>query len=430
MTIDCPPATRPPAPSSRLEAGLIPVESPLRPRPPTPVSHLEARVLPPNRGLEPERLAPISAPRARLISFAPSSRPLPRAFVGLVLAVFLAALLPGCPVEPPIADDDDVADDDDTPSDPVWDAFLGERDGHLRALSEPILDCVDQPDTTHPAFHGCIDWHSAVHGTFSLLAISRMTGDPSFAAAADDVLEAQAVADELAVLEAGGPFPNERPYGYAWFLALARERERAGGDDLIPLSDVVTSDLSAYITAMSADTFAEDLHDDDYQNLSWALLNLWTQAAWQDDVDQAEWIEGVVRDSVLPIADQCPLTEAIDNVFDFFPPCLHQARLIVEVLPADEAADWLLEALPDPWDLPPLTDAPSPHIAGLNFSRTWGLYALWEATGDPELRDLYIAHVDAMMSRPELWAEEYYSYSHWVAQFGVYGLALTDGVVP
>ena len=341
------------------------------------------------------------------------------------------ALLIACPAEPLLDDDDDDTPmEEPTPGDPVWQAFLDDRDDKLRALSEPILDCVDRPDTNHPAFHGCIDWHSAVHGTWSLLAISRMTGDPSFGEAADAVLEPQLVADELAVLEAGGPFPNETPYGYSWFLALGRERERAGQDDLMPLVDVVVDDLLGYIEAIADTTFADQLHDDDYQNLSWALLNLWTQAKWDDDEVQQARVEGIVRDRVMPLVDGCRLEDTADNTFDFFPPCLQQARLLVEVLPADESAAWLEDALPDPWDLPPLIDAPSPHVAGLNFSRTWGLHALWQATGDEALRDLYIAHIDAMMLRTELWAEDYASYSHWVAQFGVYGLALTEGVVP
>ncbi len=343
--------------------------------------------------------------------------------------LLLALLLAGCPVGA-VDDDDASGDDDDTPSDPIWDDFLAERDDHLRALSVPILDCVGQPDTNHPAFHGCIDWHSAVHATWSLLAISRLTGDPSFAEAADAVLEPQAVADELAVMETTGPFPSELPYGYSWFLALARERERAGSDDLVPHAAAAVLNLRDYVDDVPEVTFAQNVHDDDYQNLSWALLNLWIQAGWDEDDEGSDWVEGMVRDRILPLTGQCQLSAAVENVYDFFPPCLHQARLLVEVLPPDEAADWLVANLPDPWDLPPLTDAPSPHIAGLNFSRTWGLYALWESTGDPELRDLYIAHVDAMMARPELWAEDYFSYSHWVAQFGVYGLALSDGVVP
>jgi hypothetical protein len=344
-----------------------------------------------------------------------------------MIALLLLALM-GCPTEEPFEGDDD--DSTEEPEDPVWQSFLDERETSLRALGEPILDCVDEPDTGHPAFHGCIDWHSAVHGTYSLMAISRLTGDSSYLDAADEVLDEDSVAGELEVLKAGGPFPGEKPYGYSWFLALARERERAGRDDLIDLGDVVQRDLTEYVFGLAEPTFDEHLHDDDYQNLSWALLNLWQHAQWVEDVDAQDQIEAAVRDRVLPLADLCPLTSSEDNTFDFFPPCLHQARLIAEVLPADEAADWLLDALPDPWDLTPLTDAPSPHVAGLNFSRTWGLYALWEATGDVALRDLYIAHMDAMMARPELWAEDYWSYSHWVAQFGVYGLALTDGVVP
>jgi hypothetical protein len=342
-------------------------------------------------------------------------------------ALLLLPILLGCPAEPLEGDDDD---DTPVPSDPVWDAFLADRDDKLLDLSVPIVDCVERPDTNHSVFHGCWDWHSAVHGVWSLLAISRMTGDPAFAEVADGVLAPEALDAELAVLEAGGPFPSETPYGYSWFLALGRERERGGDDDLMPLVDVVVDDLMAWIEALSDADFAEDLHDDDYQNLSWALLNLWTQAAWDGDAELADRVAATVRDRVLPLADLCPLSATADNTFDFFPPCLQQARLLVEVLPADEAADWLLDALPDPWDLPPLIDAPSPHVAGLNFSRTWGLHALWEATGDDALRDLYIAHIDAMMARPELWAEDYQRYSHWVAQFGVYGLALTEGVVP
>lgn len=343
----------------------------------------------------------------------------------LPLVLLIVPLL-GCPSEPLDGDDDDATE----PQDPVWQEFLEVRQDHLRALSEPILDCVGQQDTGHPAFHGCIDWHSAVHATFSLLALSRLTDDATFAAAADAVLDPDSVAGELALLQAGGPFPGELPYGYAWFLVLARERERAGWTDLLPLAGVVANDLAQYISDLPPDVFAADLIDDDYQNLAWALLNLWLQARWDGDAQRQAWVEDLVRHEVLPRADACPLSSSADNVFDFFPPCLHQARLLVEVLPVADADAWLADALPADWELPPLTDAPSPHVAGLNFSRTWGLYTLWRATDDALLRDAYIDHVDAMMLRPELWAEDYWSYSHWVAQFGVYGLALTADELP
>jgi hypothetical protein len=66
-----------------------------------------------------------------------------------------------------------------------------------------------------------------------------------------------------------------------------------------------------------------------------------------------------------------------------------------------------------------------PHVAGLNFSRTWGLWSIWEATGILAYRDLYRAHIDKEMAQPQYWNARYGNYSHWVAQFGVYGLALS-----
>src|SRR5690606_33560395 len=82
-------------------------------------------------------------------------------------------------------------------SDALWQAFVDQRETWLYALSEPILACVGNRDTGHPAFHGCIDWHSAVHATWALHAIYRMTGEPSYLAAANAVLDPAGVAGEL-----------------------------------------------------------------------------------------------------------------------------------------------------------------------------------------------------------------------------------------
>jgi hypothetical protein len=38
---------------------------------------------------------------------------------------------------------------------------------------------------------------------------------------------------------------------------------------------------------------------------------------------------------------------------------------------------------------------------------------------------MYREHIEAWMDRPEYWAEDYMAYSHWVPQFGVYGIALS-----
>lgn len=323
-------------------------------------------------------------------------------------------LLMACEAPPDGAFPDDALPDDDTaaPADP----FLDARDGWLDELAVPILDCVGSADTNAPAFHGCYDWHSAVHGTWALLALSRLTGDPGYAEVADAQLTPEAIAGELADLESGA-LSAEIPYGYAWLLTLAGER-----DDLDPLAMVAEAQLADWVEGLSAEQAERAALAPDYQNLSWALLNLWQQADRTGDGARREQWEDAVRELLLPL--DCPL-EADESPTNFFPPCLHRALAIATVLPPEEASAWAATSLPEELVLTPVTEFPRAHLAGQNFSRTWGLWALWELTGDARYRDSYVEHLTAHMATPEYWADDYDSYAHWVAQFGVYGLAMS-----
>ena len=55
-------------------------------------------------------------------------------------------------------------------------SLLRARKEIARALVEPVRASVARKDTGHAAFHGCIDWHSAVQGVWALTAYGRMTG--------------------------------------------------------------------------------------------------------------------------------------------------------------------------------------------------------------------------------------------------------------
>ena len=345
-----------------------------------------------------------------------------------LLLLSAALLLAGCLTEP-----DPEPEPDDEP-DPVWDAFTEDRVDYLEALSLPIADCVVQEDTDWPAFHGCIDWHSAVHATFSLHALARMLDDDSYLDLADATLDPDSVADELALLEAGTLDWDELPYGFSWFLALARERERSGMTDLAPLGAEVAGRLEDHVFSLSPQGIEDGLLAAQYDNLSWEVLNLQAWALWVGDTQLEELLLDFVRGEVVPRAAACPLTAVQDNTADFFPPCLHLARLLVTVLPEDEAGDWLADNLPADFVAEPIETVPTfnAHRAGLNFSRAWGLWSLYEASGDLLFRDLYIEHIETHVEMPEYWAESYMSYSHWVAQFGVYAITLgwDPGEVP
>ena len=56
-----------------------------------------------------------------------------------------------------------------------------EKPAMAGALAAAVREAVARDDTDHIAFHGCIDWHSAVHGTWALTAYTRMTGDTQYA---------------------------------------------------------------------------------------------------------------------------------------------------------------------------------------------------------------------------------------------------------
>jgi hypothetical protein len=326
------------------------------------------------------------------------------------------------PVEDPVEDviDEEVEEEPD----PYWEAFLEGREGYLRDLSVPILDCVARDDTTNPCFHGCIDWHSAVEGVYALLAISRATGDDSFAAAANDILDPTDVAAELAQLESGGPVPSEIPYGYSWFMKLAIERGDAGETDLLPLAVLVADALETYLRGLTSGNIDGTIRADQYSNLSWVVFNLWAYAYWAADWDLVDWLEDFVRTEIVPRESLCPLLHTPTYTREFFPPCLHRARAIVEILPEEEVDTWLETGLAYGLDIDPVTEPETLHAAGINFSRTWGLYALWEATGDTHFRDMYVEHIETHMAMTAYWLEDY-MYAHWVPNFGVYSIMLS-----
>ena len=329
----------------------------------------------------------------------------------LVLCVALA----GCPPTP--------AEDDPSPSDLRWMDWVDEQDEAVADLAEPVLDCVQRTDTSFGAFHGCYDWHSAVHGVYALHAASWLTDDPQYLDVADEVLSPEAIADELATLQNSGPL-NEIPYGYAWFLRLNEARERAGRSDLAPLAAVVADHLTQWVDQLPPDDVADYVLANQYANASWAVTNLHRHASDQGDVALLSRLEDFVRSAVLPAA--CPLPQEDDEVDNFFPPCLHRALVLTEVLPGSERDAWLAEWLPDEPTLEPLTEFGSAHAAGLNFSRAWGLSALYGATGDERYRDLWLDHVETHLGQPEYWREDYQSHSHWIPQFGILAIDLID----
>lgn len=305
-----------------------------------------------------------------------------------------------------------------------WERFEAERAAHLAALAAVIQDSVQRRDTHWPVFHGCYDWHSAVHGVYALHVIYRLLGDEQSLQIADSLLTKQAIAAEQAILESGGP-PGECPYGHAWLLVLAVERAATTRrSDLDGLGALAARELAAWLGGLAQSEWLAAMQADDYGNLSWAVLSLWRWAQRCSDTALAAEMVGHAQRLML-YDDRLPLCRDAQTAADFFPPALLRVLTILTVLPAERTSAWLTDFLPAALPLSPIRHPASAHQGGLNFSRAWGLWALWQASGELRWRELYVSHIETHMAQPQYWAENHVWFRHWVPQFGVHAIAMS-----
>jgi hypothetical protein len=235
---------------------------------------------------------------------------------------------------------------------------------------------------------------------------------------------------ELGALR-GGELRDELPYGYAWFLALAAERERASGRrDLRPLASEAARQLSSWTRSLSRREIVAHLAAPDYSNLSWALLNVLEWSTFRRDTRAVAAWRTFIRTHVTPTVTSgyCASRDREERG-GFLPPCLLRMMVAVRGASTARQAARVRTALEDHYRKwrPLEPDEIFGHTAGLNFSRSWGLWSSFVATRDRRYRADFQAHMTALLSQPRYWRENYQRYAHWVAQFGVYALALTYG---
>jgi hypothetical protein len=330
--------------------------------------------------------------------------------------------------------------------DPTLDATLAGRFarltlGHLGQEYPNKLDHVmtgpedaETPSALHPIFYGSFDWHSCVHGWWQILRLLRLfPGLPeadAIRSRADAMLVPDKVAGELAYLDRPGSAGFERPYGWAWLLALHGEAARHTGsgwaEALAPLARAFAERFHAFLPKLTY-----PIRVGTHPNSSFALV---LAQAWAADHDPA--LASLVASRALDwfSADRgCQAWEPAGD--EFLSPALIEAMLMSRVLPASAFAAWFADFLPDLPDGRPATlfvpatvsdrsDGKIAHLDGLNLSRAWCWRALALALGpdhpaEPMMREAADRHLAA--SLPHI--EDNYMGSHWLASFAL--LALT-----
>lgn len=339
---------------------------------------------------------------------------------------------------------------------PVWPGLDAERASKLVALS---LDCVDRPwpnKPSHvydglesfvphteatPAFSGCFDWHSAVHGHWSMVRVLRLYPELPEASALREALDRHLTPELLLREEAF--FAQEwtrgfeRPYGWGWYLRLHGELSDWDDPDAqrwaratLPLAALIAGQMRIYLSRLSV-----PVREGTHSNTAYAMVHALDAAERTGDAELAAIVRGRARDFYGRDRD-CP-TAYEPSGEDFISPCLVEADLMRRVLPPDEYLPWLGAFLPGPGDarFEPMVnpvevlDPEDPrigHLIGLAFQRASCYRGIAEALPDDHprtavYRALATTHVQAG------WDQMYdsgYGGAHWLASFALY--ALTD----
>ncbi|PID78738.1 hypothetical protein CSB20_13640 [bacterium DOLZORAL124_64_63] len=307
-------------------------------------------------------------------------------------------------------------------------------------IAHTMLSDADQgtPGGLHPAFYGCFDWHSSVHGHWLLARFARLFPDHPLAAEARAVLAAHLtpgnIATETAYLQADGRASWERPYGLAWLLQLAAElhewddpEARVWAANLQPLEEACARSFLNWLPKL-----AYPIRTGEHSQ---------TAFAFGLALDYARGT-GHTELGALLVATSLRLyarDEGADLAFepsgqDFLSPALAEADLMRRVLAPGAFARWLDRFLPEipaggygaAW-LPVARvtdrgDGKLAHLDGLNLSRAWMLEGMARVLtpGDPRRPNLLAAAAAHRAAGFAAVTGEHYEGGHWLGTYAMY----------
>ncbi len=296
---------------------------------------------------------------------------------------------------------------------------------------------VAPPRRLTPAFCGCYDWHSSVHGHWLLVRLVRTFPEAPFAAAAREALKksltAENLKEEAIYIRGQGRASFERPYGLSWLLQLCAElrewddpQAREMSANLRPLEEAAVERLKAWLPKLS-----HPVRIGEHDQTAFGLGLMLDYARIAGDDAFARLVSDSVRKFFL--ADKnCPLAYEPSGE-DFLSPSLGEADVMRRVLPPNEFAKWLKEFLPQiptkaNADWLPVAISPDPsdpklaHLDGLNLSRAWMLEGIRSALPSDDPRRAALTAAAEAHRRAGLAAVtgEHYEGGHWLGSFAVY----------
>ncbi len=313
-------------------------------------------------------------------------------------------------------------------------------------LAQLPLDCIQQPlpyksgiviaqasDLAmpiehHPAFYGCFDWHSAVHGHWSLIYLlkefSELKDKEVIMSKLGENLTKENILQEVDYFSLNKQTKSfERTYGWAWLLKLSEElytwdhpQAQKWHKNLQPLTEHIAQAYQDFLPKL-----VYPIRVGEHTNTAFGLVFALDYARTVGNTG----LEASIKKHALRLykADRdCPITWEPSG-YDFLSPCLQEMDLMQKVLSQTEFADWSKAFLPalfkgestmKPAEVLDRSDGKLVHLDGLNFSRAWCLYSVKDCNSCRAIADQHLN-----FSLPKI-TDGDYAGGHWLASFALY----------
>lgn len=292
---------------------------------------------------------------------------------------------------------------------------------------------LKSPKELHPAFYGCFDWHSSVHGHWSLVSLLKQFPDLENASSIKQQLLAniskENIKTEVAYFYEKYNKSYERTYGWAWLLKLVEELHtwddevaRELQNNLQPLTNLIVEKYIEFLPKLKY-----PIRVGEHTNTAFGLTFAWDYANTLNNNELKELITKRAKDFYLKDIE-CPISWEPSG-YDFLSPCLQEAAIMKRILPKEKFKVWFSDFLPqlknkqfkfEVGEVSDRNDGKLVHLDGVNFSRAWALNKIIQDL--PEYNHLKsIANEHVNYSLPSIVGDSYEG-SHWLGSFAIYAL--------
>ncbi|WP_282787818.1 DUF2891 domain-containing protein [Flavobacterium croceum] len=300
-------------------------------------------------------------------------------------------------------------------------------------LNQMLLDSteIEAPKKLHPAFYGCFDWHSSVHGHWSLVYLlnnfENLDNKEDIIKKLQTNLSKENIAQEILYFSKNHEKSFERTYGWNWLLKLQLELEKSPKDfakplaeNLKPLSNLI---INRYIEFLPKLLYPVRVGT--HTNTAFGLSNAWDYAVFSNNTMLQNAIkEHAIR--MFGVDTNCPFVWEPSGT-DFLSPCLEEMGLMQRILPKKEFLQWLKKFAPNlanknfKWEVAKVSDRTDGHLVhldGLNFSRAWNFYHLIKQYPKEFSHLKPLADYHFQFSLPSI-VDGNYEGEHWLASFAL-----------